>query len=339
MKRFKLPALDGKIFLALFVLILCIEGCFQAYRNIYMKTPDYSMRVIIAAANSGDAETVTAMVDEKNLANELFDMVATDNAMAQFPWSPLKTDFSTDLSIVWSNTITGNLDSAAFHQAKTSTDNRLKALNFPLPTAGWEYRSSTWSHVTSDGYAEITLTFYNKTLDASVPVTFSMERTGARTWHIIGFTDTAALSEKLQGAYKNKLAAYNEPIQKKLDQAVKLHNISAQLIRDTEAKQVLLRVQYTPVFNVPANNLKEAKGVYELRRKSDQAILYSGELRLALASGKDHTSQFLLNPLIPSQYAIINRNDLQDTESVIHVISITTDDGNILALAKQLPEE
>jgi hypothetical protein len=80
--------------------------------------------------------------------------------------------------------------------------------------------------------------------------------------------------------------------------------------------------------------------VYELRRTADKAVLYSSEMRLNLSSsGKSHTSQFLLNPLIPSQYAIMNRSDLRDTDSSLRITALTFEDGTELALADHLPEE
>jgi hypothetical protein len=347
MKKFRFPVPDGKILIAVWVVFLCIEGLFVSYRHIYMETPEYSIRVIMAAARDGDADTVDAMVDEKALANEFFDIAAAKASSSSAPqivlqlaWAPLRTDFATDIQALITGTITNDTDSASFQQAKKAVDTRLKSLGFPIPSTGWEYKNATWCHHTQAGYGEMTLTFYNTTLKTAIPVTVSLERAGARSWHIIGLTNTETLVTALQKAYDHQLAAYNKPIQEKLDQAVVIHSISSQLIRDDDTRQVFLRLHYTPMYNTGSSILTEVRGVYELRRTADKAVLYSSEMRLNLSSsGKSHTSQFLLNPLIPSQYAIMNRSDLRDTDSSLHITALTFEDGTELALADHLPEE
>ncbi|MCI1247730.1 MAG: hypothetical protein LKG17_02270 [Megasphaera sp.] len=347
MKNYRLPVPDGKIFLAVCILFLCIESALWAYRNVYMKTPEYSLQVIITAARSGDTDTLDAMIDEKNMAAELYDGIATKNndstpakMILQLAWMPLRNDFAADMTTLLHGALSGDTSGDDWQQAKKSVDDRLKSLDFPLPTDGWQYQSASWSHKTKDGYAEMTLTFYNTVLQTSVPVTVSWERAGSRSWHIIGLADASGLTDTLQTAYTDRLAAYNETIQKKLDQAVKIRDVSARLVRDADSRQTFLRIQYTPVFASLPEPIQETRGTYELRRASDHAVLYSGDVRLTPdTSGKNRTSQFLLNPFIPSQYSIINRTDLNDTESVFHITAITMGDGTALLLADHLPEE
>lgn len=347
MKKFKFPVPDEKILVAIFIIFLCIEGVFLSYRYIYMKTPEYSIHVIMTAARDGDADTVNAMVDEKALANNFFDIAATKaggniapQIMLQLVWAPWRTDFATDAQTLITNTITKDTDGDEFQQAKKSFDSRLQSLGLPVPSTGWKYKSATWCNHTEAGYSEVTLTFYNTTLKTTIPVTVSLERVSTRSWHIIGLSNTESLVTALQKANDNQLAAYNKPIQKKIDQTVAIHHVSSQLIRNDDTRQVFLRMHYTPIYNTGNSILSEVRGVYELRRSADKAMLYSCEMRLNLSSsGKSHTSQFLLNPLIPSQYAIMNRSDLRDTDSSLHITALTFEDGTKLAIADHVPEE
>lgn len=346
MKHISIPRPDGKILAALFSLILCVEGTQVSYRQIYMKTPDYSLRQIVAAAAENDVDTVSSMVDEKAIANEIFDQLAakagggtTPQPVLQLAWIPLKADFSSSLESLMNEEIAGTTDSAHYEEMKLTVDNRLKAIGFPIPSSGWQYQKASWAHQTGSGKAEMTLTFYNTVLKASIPVTVTMERQSSRVWHITGLVHVDGTIDAIQEAYDRELAAYNEPIQKRIDKTVSVSNVSTNLVRDDDDRMTFLRVHYTPKYAIDADKLSEVKGVYELRRSADGAVLYSSPIRLVLSgSGKDHTTQFLLNPLIPSQYAIMNRSDLKDTKSTVRITELTLDDDSTLTLADKLPE-
>ena len=88
------------------------------------------------------------------------------------------------------------------------------------------------------------------------------------------------------------------------------------------------------------NDIASVKAVYTLRRDSDKAVLYTSPLRLSTSAEKrTHESQFLLNPLIPSQYSLIRSQTLDGMTSELHLTAITLKDGTELALADTLPEK
>ena len=76
-----------------------------------------------------------------------------------------------------------------------------------------------------------------------------------------------------------------------------------------------------------------------LRRDSDKAVLYTSPLRLSTSAEKrTHESQFLLNPLIPSQYSLIRSQNLEGMTSELHITAITLNDGTSFSLADTLPD-
>ena len=183
------------------------------------------------------------------------------------------------------------------------------------------------------------VTLYNERLDTNLTCTIELTRTGRQQWRVTGLADASAFINEINDAWSQRLAAYNRPIQRQLDGLIKIRDVSASLVSGSN-HQTFLRITYTPVFEGRPEEIREIRGVYELQRAGDHAVLYSGTLRLTpAASGKPHTSQFLLNPLIPSQYSLIRSQTLDGMTSELHLTAITLKDGTELALADTLPEK
>lgn len=137
---------------------------------------------------------------------------------------------------------------------------------------------------------------------------------------------------------KKELAAYNKPVQQKIDAIMTVRDVSSKIV--TGQGRTFLRLSYTPVFRKDRNDIASVKAVYTLRRDSDKAVLYTSPLRLSTSAEKrTHESQFLLNTLIPSQYSLIRSQTLDGMTSELHLTAITLKDGTELTLADTLPEK
>lgn len=343
MNSHRIPQPDVSILAAICILLFCLEAAVLNYEHVYKATPDYSVRVLTRAIQSGDEETVTALVDDKAIAAGLFDGMASRGGgidslpVLQLAWEPLRDDFITDSSRLFHLTMQKEKDDADRAGAAENVRLRLQALGFPFPVSGWHYVSSHYAHKTDSSHAHMTVTLYNERLDRNLTCTIELTRTGPKQWRITGLADAPAFISEINDAWDQRLAAYNRPIQRQLDGLIKIRNVSASLVKGSN-HQTFLRITYTPVFEGKPEEIREIRGVYELQRSGDHAVLYSGTLRLTpAASGKPHTSQFLLNPLIPSQYALMSRENLDDTRSQLRVTSVTRQDGTTLSLAEKLP--
>ncbi|WP_298761566.1 hypothetical protein [uncultured Megasphaera sp.] len=343
MNSHRIPKPDVSILAAICILLFCLEAAVLNYEHVYKATPDYSVRVLTRAIQSGDEETVTALVDDKAIAAGLFDGMASRGGgidslpVLQLAWAPLRDDFITDSSRLFHLTMQKEKDDADRAGAAENVRLRLQALGFPFPVSGWHYVSSHYAHKTDSSHAHMTVTLYNERLDRNLICTIELTRTGPKQWRITGLADAPAFISEINDAWDQRLAAYNRPIQRQLDGLIKIRNVSATLVKGSN-HQTFLRITYTPVFEGKPEEIREIRGVYELQRSGDHAVLYSGTLRLTpAASGKPHTSQFLLNPLIPSQYALMSRENLDDTRSQLRVTSVTRQDGTTLSLAEKLP--
>lgn len=72
MRKRVLTLWDGKVVLALLILAGCIITAFSAYRQIYVKMPDYAAKQIIRSVQDGDVETFSRYVDPRSLDGSIF---------------------------------------------------------------------------------------------------------------------------------------------------------------------------------------------------------------------------------------------------------------------------
>lgn len=349
MKRKRhLPHGDSRIWAAIFILIACIYGAHWSYQTLYMKTPDYSFSIIAQTASRGDITAFTEAVDVPALEDQLFEAItehstqdASGMLTAQLRWSPLKELFTSAGDTVLTGYIVGDADSEVITKAQDDFKKPLKSMGFPIPPEGWKYKTVHWSRSTGEGTAEILVELYNDTLQTTIPVTLTMERTQATTWRITGLTNLTDTLHAIQEAYVKQLAKKNEPIQKQIDGIVTIKSVTAKLMGEPTDTKRFLRIQYVPDFKHPRDSIEEIKGTYTLTRRSDGAKLFTTDLRLSTASEKQtYVMQFLLNPLIPSHYALMQAHDVDDTESTLTITSVRLKDGTTYAVSTQLfPED
>lgn len=294
MRKRVLTLWDGKVFLALVVLMGCILAGIASYQHVYMKTPDYAVSQVIRAARDGDMETFSRHVDEGALSGQFFDALVSHTSdstdeffLLNIIRSPLRASFITTADLYLNWTLAGSTDNDEYQKTADNLQRTLKSAGLVVPLAGWHLDGADWSHDNT-----VKLYLYNDRLGATVPCTVTLEQTPPQTWMITG-----------QG-------------------------------------RTFLRLSYTPVFRKDRNDIASVKAVYTLRRDSDKAVLYTSPLRLSTSAEKrTHESQFLLNPLIPSQYSLIRSQTLDGMTSELHLTAITLKDGTELALADTLPEK
>ena len=345
MKR-RIPAPDISIWTALCIIILCLAAAAYTYRYMYKATPDYSLSRIITAAQSGDASAFEEMTDGTAISGQLFDAMIQDTDTAEQPsfllqlaWRPLKTQFTANTQTYLHCRITGDIDTPSFKKTEQDMDNRLRTFGIPIPMKGWHYVSSSFSRRIDDNTAEIDITFHQDLLNKNITGTVIMTRYDKNDWHVTGITHADTFLKSLHSAYESELAAYNQPVRDKINRLVTLSRLSSQLVRSKDNKQTFLRLQYTPIIKGNPERIKDIQATYTLQRSDDNTLLYYADVSIYPDSAETvRTSQFLLNPLIPSQYTLIGYTDLSATTASLSVTAIHFKDGTTWKLANALPE-
>ncbi len=336
--------IDGKLLIAAAVICCCLGGAYDSYEEIYKATPDYSLHYIQQAAGQADADELKDRVDEEKIAASLFHGAMEfragqphASALQKIAWLPLQNEITDSLKRCLDNALIPSSDTEAVQHAQSVLANQLQSLGMPLPTTGWRIASVSWSRRIDNTHAEITLYLAHPILPQAIPCTIAMERTAPKEWHITDIVHAAAMFQSLQQAYLQALEKENAPIRQHIDAVLEITNVSSSLVRSDDSTQVFLRMQYTPVFHQPRQDILEAKGVYELRRRTDHALLFTAPVRLSLSS---HTatrlSQFRLNPHIPDQEDLAGRDTLEGTDSTLRLTSVTLRDGTTYTLQTTL---
>lgn len=332
-----MPKPDIKILAAAAAAAVCIGAACLSYETIYKATPEYSFSRIVAAAQAGDGETLSLSADESALAGQLFDSLIRrhqgQTAASRALLLPVKGEFIHACQTI----LAGDSDDAQLEAARkviTDTGNKAGLL---LPASGWRYESSSWSRQDGSGYAQLTASFYNDSLQASIPITFQLEKVSAHQWRVVAFADPDAVVQELQQAYETALTAANQPAVQRIESLIQATNLSATIVRSSVAQDAYLRIQYTPKLSAQGKeSLCEAKGLYELRR-TDSTLLFSVPIHLALYSdGKPHTSQFRLNAAVPAQAELLNMGTLDGLQSNISITSVQLKDGTQIELKDSL---
>lgn len=337
MKLSSMPKPDIKILAAAAAAAVCIGAACLSYETIYKATPEYSFSRIVAAAQAGDGETLSLSADESALAGQLFDSLIRrhqgQTAASRALLLPVKGEFIHACQTI----LAGDSDDAQLEAARkviTDTGNKAGLL---LPASGWRYESSSWSRQDGSGYAQLTASFYNDSLQASIPITFQLEKVSARQWRVVAFADPDAVVQELQQASEAALAAANRPVSQRIDSLVQITGLSASIVGGSTEQDTYLRIQYTPKLSAQGKEtLRKAKGLYKLRR-ADSSVLFSAPIRIALyADGKVHTSQFRLNAAVPAQAELLRTATLEGLQSSISITSVQLQDGTQLELKDSL---
>ena len=327
MKLSSIPKPDIKILAAAAAAVACIGTACLSYETIYKATPEYSFSRIVAAAQDGDSEALSLSADEDALAGQLFDSLIRrqqgQTAASRALLLPVKGEFIHACQTL----LAGDSDEARLENAR-------KVL---ADASDWRYESSSWSRQDCSGYAQLTAIFYNDSLQASIPITFQLEKVSARQWRVVAFADPDAVVQELQQASEAALAAANRPISQRIDSLVQITGLSASIVGGSTEQDTYLRIQYTPKLSAQGKEtLREAKGLYKLRR-ADSSVLFSAPIRIALyADGKAHTSQFRLNAAVPAQAELLRMATLEGLQSSISITAVQLQDGTQLELKDSL---
>lgn len=346
MRRNVISLWDGKVFLAAAVLYFCLLAAQVNYQEVYKRTPDYSVSCMLQAISQQDAETLSQYVDEASLTGQFFDALASHTSdstdetfLLKLIRSPMRATFVNDMTTFLTWTLEGSQDSQEYQKLQTRLEGTLKHAGLPLPLSGWHVESADWSRAgAQSGEKTITLHLYNDRLQLSVPCTVTLVKTGSKTWRITSLDNPAGFLRDLRQALDDKLEAYNQPLQAKIDAVMTVSDVSSTLVT-ANGQARFLRLSYTPSIKGDRSDITSVKAQYTLHRDRDDAVLFTSPIRLSTAAEKrTHQSQFRLNPLIPSQAAIINQGNLDGLTTTLHITAITFTDGSEIAIADKLPE-
>ena len=329
---------------AVLAIVFCLAAAVAARHDIYEKTPDYALRQIISSAESGDKTDFFEAVHDKDIAYAAFDSLTRRQqgdavtAILELAGLPARENFASDIHILWEDALTGSnvLDEDGGKAAEAG--GILRGFGFSVPLKGWYYDSHSFSKSIAAGKAEITVSLYNDRLKATLPCSIIMEK-NADSWQITGFTDDIGFLTAVDKAYKKALDTYNKDAVRQMERFVTIGSVNSFLNKDPASGKTFLCLQYAPSFPKGTANIKDILCRYTLRRNADEAVLYETDLHLpAYKDNAVLTSQFLLNPLIPSHQALLAKDGLDDTTGTLKLMSVLLKDGTAIRCAERLPQ-
>lgn len=327
--------MDGKLFAAMVIICSCLYGAYMAHEKIYKATPEYSMNALRQAAEQSNTELLTQQIDTDEIVYDIYNGFvqfrnnqSNASSLTAWTWLPLQNELSTSLKICLNQELTQEPATEATEHAQATIAAYLKGIGIPVPATGWSLVSASWSRRIDDSHAEMTLYMSHPLLQQKIPCTIIWERTAPKEWRIAGLSDAQHIIQCIQTAYIQALHTENEPIRKQIASIVEIQHVTSQLVRSADGTQVFLRMEYTPVFHKQRHDILEIKGIYELRRQTDHELLFTAPVRLSLTTNKTtRMNQFPLYAHIPAQKELARRDSLAETDSVLHITSVTLRDG------------
>lgn len=345
------PKTHRKIAAIVLALIIAVLSAVSAYIGIYLPSPTHSMQLIARAMQDGNEKIFSEMVDEKSLSGQIFDALAArathtkgPQPLVQLALEPLREDFQENSQTLLTQAVAKKTDSLEYTTAATALDGQLHSFGCPLDTSNWHYVSTGHVRDIDDHTVHIDITMHNDRIDADLTCTLVMEKIDKNRWRITGVHDFEAFLSSIDKAVTKKLTELNKPAQNKIDAAVRTGDITSRLIRDesTGTAKTLLRVQYNLNFPSSHEAVEKIEARYELRRHPEEEPSYTAKITLSNIPEKDprlsRTVQFLMNPLVPSQYALIQQKSLDSYTSKIQITAIYFKNGTVLKTAAALPE-
>lgn len=218
MKHLHIPRPDGPIIAAFLVLLICIRLAFTAYETVYKNTPDYSFLCVTQAINANDSSQVAALIDDKELAGQVFDAVVSkgsgieSSSILRFAWAPMREDFIANCHYLVETRFQANADQEKKDEIQGLVTRQLKTLGCAIPIDGWHIVNTHWAFKTDDDHAELPIDVYNETLDATIPCTLTMTRRAQGRWAITGIANANDFIQAVQSAWaKNSKIQYPGP--------------------------------------------------------------------------------------------------------------------------------
>ena len=334
--------IDGKLLLAIAVICGCLSAAYGSYETIYKATPYYSLHCLQQAAAQHHDDVLIRWIDKDAVSHDVyrglmqFHHQQTTTPLQKPTWLPIQNELESALT-QWIDHALLESDTNDIEKSQYILTNQLKNMRISLPLTGWSFDSSSWSHCIDESHAEITVYFYHPLLHQSIPCTVSMERIGPKEWRIIGITHIQDSIQQLQQAYLSALDIENEPMRRQIASIIEVPHVTSRLVRSDDYTQVFLRMEYTPVFHIPRQQILDVQGTYELRRNANDELLFTSPVHLSLTTDKTtHMAQFPLRSSIPAQKEIMNHPALTDTESCLYIHAVTLRDGTSYALETTL---
>ena len=335
---------DARTISSVLVIVLCLAFAVLSRHELYEKTPDYALGRVITSFDNGDDAGFFELVHDRKIARDLFDDLVKRQqgdafaAILKLTGMPARSAFETDLHALLADGLNNSSEYDPDGTRANAASDILHSFGFSVPLKGWHYSSRGMSKEAAPGKAKITVYLYNDLIRSTIPCTILLEKSNA-SWHITGLADSIAFLTAVNKAYEKALDTYNEDTVRRMNRYVSIETVNSSLLKDPGDGKTFLRLQYAPVYPQGNGDIDDVLCRYTLRRNSDGALLYTADLHISIyKSSSPITSQFLLNPLIPSQQALIERGTLTDTAGALEILSLRLKNGTIVKRSERLPQ-
>lgn len=341
------------LFIIAIVLVVILLGSLGGYLFYYIKTPTYSLNMIREAIQKHDLATFNKHVDTETLLSRGFDDLIASNM--EKDTDPAAKSFAAGFVQMLKPTIISALndgikrfvETGKFEESNKADENKVESKNISPQdiTKRTGFDKSQFkgiAYTKKDGKTAIVgINLFDKQLSKDFVLDIKMRELDDGTWQIAELSNLKEYIQAIEKAKKAKLEELNKPIQAQLRQAVSIGNINCSIVpRDRFGFSSDLQAKIPRTIQTD-KSIVELKGILTVKNSNDN-LLFTGTFfsKDVSSKGKEATMtfRFNLNQFIKEQKTLMNLS-ADSMKPEVSITSIKYDDGTIVELYKELPEE
>ena len=300
------------------ILLLILAGC-AFYFFYWVKTPQYSLKLIQESVENHDVVSFEKHVDTETLCTQALDAFLTqsmsetdkNNPFVQGLLQTIKPTLVTALKDEFTEYVrTGNLDIKNPFENKKQTNQFTKEENKVENYQRLQFKDIN-NVETNDNRATVDLLFYDTKTEKDFTIKIGMAKLEDGTWRVDSFIDLETFVNEFDKATKEKLAEINKQIADEIGQNISINtnNLKANL----QTKNLFGFIDGEVTLNIPLKNLtNQSITINNIQVEfidNDNNIVYEKTLTdsLVIQPNQENnvTTNLKLNPFIDKDQNLI----------------------------------
>lgn len=342
---FELTDNQKKIGIGVVVVILCALAYYFLY---WIKTPTYSLALIREALQKHDVTKFEKHVDLDSLYNKAFEDAIVGQSKITGE-DIMSNPFAAGILMAMKPATVSYLKHETIKVVKGQEVKTEKSKKQDSPIA--EALSGKFGKQTNEikdvstiskegNIANVLIKIYDSSVKGEYEVKLKMSRLDDDTWRVIEVTNLPEMMVTMDKLYKKRLAEINAPIQKQIEESMKITLDKIYVLGDGnpffETYKVNIPVTFENLSEKDIEYFKCGINIKDVNGKSLQSGVFS-DMKTLKAKTKFSTSlNKKLNQFINEDKKIINNPNGTKAEGIIELIKFS--DGTELKLYDTIPE-
>ncbi len=330
------------------ILLLILAGC-AFYFFYWVKTPQYSLKLIQESVKSHDVVSFEKHVDTEALCTQALDAFLTqsmsetdkNNPFVQGLLQTIKPTLVTALKDGFTEYVrTGNLDIKNPFENKKQTNQFTKEENKVENYQRLQFKDIN-NVETNDNRATIDLLFYDTKTEKDFTIKIGMAKLEDGTWRVDSFIDFETFVNEFDKATKEKLAEINKQIEAEIAQNVVWDSNNPNARANLQTQNLFGLVKGDVTIPIPLKNLTNQPVTVKnvqiqfIDNNTNQVIYeipFAANITIPPNQIATATASFELNPFIDKDTNLIKV--FTNTKNKIIITSIGTADRTIIYQTK-----